>query len=150
MSRQLVRTLRPEILDTLGLSGAIEEMVRYYDALHPDCEFQFRQEGEPIEVDDEASIAAYRLIQEALSNVVKHARAKVASVNLKCLADSLAVEVQDNGIGFDPKLTEPGIGLIGMRERVQGLGGRFEIESTLGKGTKVIIKLAAEKTGHET
>jgi two-component system, NarL family, sensor histidine kinase UhpB len=150
MSRQLVRTLRPEILDTLGLSGAVEEMVRYYDALHKDCDFEFRQEGERREIDDEVSIAAYRLIQEALSNVVKHADAKIAAVNLKFVADGVRIEVRDDGKGFDPKVTEPGIGLIGMRERVQGFGRRLEILSKPGGGTTVVIDLPIAKPKHET
>lgn len=146
MSRQIARMLRPEILDTLGLQGAIEEMIRHYNALHSECTFRFHQEGESAPLGEELSIAAYRLTQEALSNVVKHANAKVASVGLEFLKATLKITVCDDGQGFDTSETEPGIGLIGMRERVNSLDGRLNIVSVIGSGTTIIIELPVHRS----
>ena len=87
--------------------------------------------------------AAYRLIQEALSNVVKHSDAKLASVRLALSDDEkvLRIDVTDNGRGFDPKTTESGIGLIGMRERIHGIGGKLEIDTGDKAGTAIVIEL---------
>lgn len=70
----------------------------------------------------------------------------IATVSLKFASDCVRLEVRDDGKGFEPKVTEPGIGLIGMRERVQGLGGRLEILSKPGSGTMVVIELPIAKS----
>jgi len=144
IARHLVQMLRPEIIDALGLRGAVEEMIRQYNRLHPGCHFLFEQEGEFADLGDELSIAAYRLIQEALSNVVKHAAAKTTSVSLQALGETnrtLKICVRDDGVGFDLKTAESGVGLIGMRERVQSLGGQLAILTTQGIGTTITIEL---------
>lgn len=143
LARDIVKRLRPEVIDTLGLRDAVEEMVRHYDAIHPKCRFEFRAKGNIAGLKNEIAMSAYRLIQEALSNVVKHSEATVVSVNVHYLANKkiLRIAVKDNGGGFDAKTIEPGIGLIGMRERVDGLGGKLEINSILGVGTTITIEL---------
>lgn len=143
MARDIVRRLRPEVIDTLGLRDALEEMVGYYDRLHPACRFAFEADGDFSGLSAETNIAAYRLVQEALSNVVKHAGATSASVRLlrPSEANVLRIEVLDNGKGFDREHVEPGIGLIGMRERVHGLGGTLELKSAENAGTQIRIDL---------
>jgi two-component system sensor histidine kinase UhpB len=141
--RALVRRLRPEVLDMLGLQGAVEEMVRQVDDSQPDCRFACRIEGDMAGVEPELAISAYRIIQEALSNIVKHAEARHASVVLARQDDALAIEVRDDGVGL-PGVRTDGIGIAGMRERVHAVNGSFSIGSDSegnGGGTRVAIRL---------
>lgn len=130
--RTLVRRLRPEMLDMLGLQGAAEEMVRHYNEMHPSCRFRFSAEGDLSKLDGAMAISAYRIIQEALSNIVKHAQASQATVALALREGSLHIEVSDNGRGFDPARQAEGIGIVGMRERVAAFEGRFTLHSDSG------------------
>ena len=91
-------------------------------------------------------MTAYRIIQEALTNVVKHAQAKSCRVYLQRLANTLLVTVEDDGIGFDLEASgrpdDPyGLGLIGIRERVARLGGSLRLESAPGQGTRLTVEL---------
>ncbi|MES2353173.1 MAG: ATP-binding protein [Pseudomonadota bacterium] len=144
IAREIVRRLRPEVIDALGLCGAVEEMIQQYDMRHPTCKFSFEEAGDFSDLADDLAIAAYRLIQEALSNVIKHAAAKAVIVTLQALLKDgrlLKIKITDDGKGFDSETAEPGIGLIGMRERVHGLGGQLKIQSTAGMGTTIVIEL---------
>ncbi|NVD98542.1 ATP-binding protein [Massilia sp. BJB1822] len=138
--RTLVRRLRPEMLDMLGLQGAAEEMVRHYDETHPSCRFSFAAEGDFSKLDGAMAISAYRIIQEALSNIVKHAQASHATVALALREGSLHIEVRDNGRGFDPAQQAEGIGIVGMRERVAAFEGCFDLHSG-GEGSVVEASL---------
>ncbi|GAB3468410.1 histidine kinase [Massilia terrae] len=140
--RRLVRRLRPEVLEMLGLHGAVEEMLRHYDS-GSRIDFSFHSEGDFSKLGSELAISAYRIVQEALSNVMKHSGATSAEVSL-ILSDAdrvLSIEVADNGQGFDTGTASEGIGIIGMRERVDALGGSIEVHSEPGKGTTVVIAL---------
>lgn len=141
MARDIVKRLRPEVIDTLGLRDAVEEMVHYYDVAHPKCKFNFESIGDFSGLENELAISAYRLIQEALSNVVKHSEATLCSVSLNIQHDThiLQAMISDNGCGFDLKTVEFGIGLLGMRERVHGVGGEMEITTDINAGTKIVI-----------
>ncbi|GAB3417326.1 histidine kinase [Massilia agilis] len=139
--RRIVRRLRPEVLDMLGLHGAVEEMLRHYDSSH--TSFSFHSEGDFSQLGNELAISAYRIVQEALSNVMKHSGATSAQVSL-ILSEpkhELHIEVADNGAGFDTKSASEGIGIIGMRERVDALGGSIVVHSSPGQGTVVAISL---------
>ena len=140
--RRLVRRLRPEVLDMLGLHGAVEEMVRHYDTTSG-CRFDLHSEGDFARLSNELAISAYRIVQEALSNVMKHAAARSAHVSL--LLDEgkgmLRIRVVDDGAGFDTASASEGIGIIGMRERAYALHGTIEVRSSPGEGTDVAIAL---------
>jgi len=140
-ARTIVRRLRPEILDMLGLQGAIEEIVQNYDVSHPECSFEFSAKGNFSALDSGLDITAYRLVQEALSNIVKHAAATKTTVNLNLdgSAGILYIDITDNGLGFNPQTINPGIGIIGMRERVYAFNGEVAINTVIGKGTKISI-----------
>jgi len=136
--RAIVTRLRPEILDTLGLSGAIEEMVQHYDSSNPTCRFSFESDGDFSNIDSDLAMAAYRLTQEALSNVVKHAKATKAVVTLELPeTEILRVVIQDNGIGFDVSKVLHGLGIIGMRERAYGYNGSVQVRSESAIGTEI-------------
>ncbi|TFW30295.1 sensor histidine kinase [Massilia horti] len=138
--RRLVRRLRPEVLDMLGLHGAVEEMVRHYDS-GSGCRFEFTSTGDFSQLENELAISAYRIVQEALSNVMKHAQASFARVNLTLDEQMLHIEVEDDGLGFDPASASEGIGIIGMRERAYALHGTVNVCSSPDKGTLVAIAL---------
>lgn len=141
--RSLVRQLRPEVLDMLGLHGAVEEMLRHYDHGHLDCRFSLEADGDFSALDSGIAISAYRIIQEALSNVVKHARATRAGVTLALDAAALQIGVSDDGIGFatDGVANGIGIGIVGMRERVYAFNGEIVVDSGAGAGTRIAIRL---------
>ncbi|WP_028104983.1 ATP-binding protein [Pseudoduganella violaceinigra] len=145
--RTLVRRLRPEMLDMLGLQGAVEEMVRQVGSSHPACHFSLHTEGDFTGLNGDAAISAYRIVQEALSNIVKHARAGSASVDIARRGDALHITVADDGTGFDPARTAAGIGLAGMRERVQGLGGTFAMDCASGTCIAVTLPVEAWRAG---
>jgi len=139
--RALVTRLRPEILDVLGLDRAIEEIVVNLNAASSSCRFTFESEGNVADVEGGVAIAVYRLAQEALSNVAKHAHASHATVQLKATRDNwLEIVVTDDGEGFDSTAVTPGIGVIGMRERVEGLNGQLSIESGAKHGTVITAR----------
>jgi two-component system, NarL family, sensor histidine kinase UhpB len=143
-ARSLVKQLRPEVIDVLGLTGALQEMVNEYNKLLPNIEFVLRVADEFPDLRGQIAITAYRLVQEALSNVIKHSQASMATIRLECPSSHRAVliRVRDNGVGFDAQ-TQPtrSLGLIGMRERVAAVGGSMRIESVASKGTSIVFML---------
>jgi two-component system sensor histidine kinase UhpB len=139
--RALVRRLRPEVLDMLGLDGAVEEMVRHYDSARSGCRFHLQAHGDFSHMEGSVAISAYRIVQEAMSNIVKHARATQATVSLSLAQGELRMQIADNGIGFDTAQASSGIGLVGMRERVYAANGRIAIETGLAAGTRINIAM---------
>jgi two-component system sensor histidine kinase UhpB len=141
--RNLVRRLRPEVLDMLGLDGAVEEMLRVYNDGHDGCAFHFSSQGNFSQLDADLAISAYRIVQEASSNIIKHANAKQVNIDLTVNQESkrLTILIQDDGQGFEPALSVNGIGITGMRERVLVLDGDFNLRSAIGAGTEIAISL---------
>lgn len=138
--RDLVKQLYPEMIEVIGLVGALEAMIDGYNASHPTCRFLLNvAENVPFTRGDSA-ITLYRLVQEALSNSVKHAAATRVAVNYAYDAQSCQFQlfIEDNGRGFESEKVAAGIGLIGMRERVQSLDGILTITSHPGKGTSIL------------
>lgn len=139
-ARGIVRSLRPEVLDMLGLHLAVEELIRHYGGMRPQCRFALEVPVPLPKLPSATAITAYRIIQEALTNVIKHAQAGRVRVVLDTRNDPahLRISVEDDGQGFDAASTPPGagIGLLSMRERAAGAGGTFEIRSS-ARGTQV-------------
>jgi two-component system sensor histidine kinase UhpB len=134
--------LRPSLLDELGLVPAL----RWYvgrQAERAGWDLQFSVEGLTGRPSPEIEIACFRLTQEALTNVVRHSRAKRVEVLLEKSSDLLTLVIRDNGIGFDSEAVRTGsrvgtsVGLSGMEERVQLAGGKITIESTPDVGTQI-------------
>lgn len=146
-ARAIVSQLRPEVIDTLGLADAIEEMVRRFDEAATSCRFTFEADNAVPRVHEQVAITAYRVAQEALSNVAKHSHATRCSVALRSvtLEDGRAgirLIVSDDGRGFaTDAVPQRGVGLIGMRERVAALSGLFVLSSSVDLGTTVTIEL---------
>lgn len=140
--RNLAARLRPSLLDDLGLTAAIEWQVKEF-ADRAGCGFDLDLTDEDIGLDRERDTAVYRILQEALTNVARHAQASRVSVNLEAYSDALELIVADDGKGIHDKDIEgvTSMGLTGMRERAGALGGHVDIRSRPGGGTWVSLHL---------
>jgi signal transduction histidine kinase len=142
-SRAIAKAMRPEAIDTMGLARAIEDLVQEYDAAAPACAFTVDVASDVPNVRGEVAIIVYRVTQEALANILKHAEASHAEVSLRMDGEQLHLRVQDDGLGFAAagSKSDSGLGLIGMRERVQAVGGKLTIDSGFAAGTTVTATL---------
>jgi signal transduction histidine kinase len=142
--RNLTQLLHPAALDDLGLPAAIDQSLRGLARRH-EIHAELHQVGLADRLPREIEVAAYRIVQEAITNVGKHARATACHVHLTQVSDRLLVEVEDDGIGFpadsETVMRDRGLGLIGVRERAARLGGTFNIVSEPGHGTRLIVSL---------
>ena len=140
--RRLAVELRPKALDDFGLVAALERLTESFaEQTGMAIEFVPNLPGAD-RFPPEVETALYRLVQESLTNIVKHARATSVSIVLTRKPYSVSVVVEDDGVGFDPgRDTGDGIGLLGMRERVGLFGGRVVVESRPGAGTTVVAEV---------
>jgi PAS domain S-box-containing protein len=142
-THDLAVRLRPTALDDVGLVAAVQHEVADWSA-RTGVEVRFQAVGLGSQrFPPEVETVLYRVVQEALTNVLRHANARLVSVVIE-RANGLAIAIiEDNGIGFDPDAAAGGgrLGLLGMRERVALLGGMLEVESSPGAGTTVIARL---------
>jgi signal transduction histidine kinase len=141
--RRIVEGLRPPALDDLGLVDAVRQLA---DGLAPGGRPAIQVEApELTRLPAATEVAAYRIIQEALTNAVRHSQAQAVCVRIACQGGSLSLVVSDTGTGvLVPR--EGGIGLLGMRERAEEIGGTFAIEAQPGSGTTVTVGLPAAVT----
>jgi signal transduction histidine kinase len=140
--RRLAVELRPKALDDFGLVAALERLTENFaEQTGMTVEFVPNLPGDG-RFSPEVETALYRLVQESLTNIVKHARATSVSIVLTRKADAVSVIVEDDGVGFEPgRETGDGVGLLGMRERVGLFGGRVVIESRPGAGTTIVAEV---------
>ena len=140
--RRIASDLRPAVLDYAGISDAIEEET-YQMAAMTDLKVRFESTLRGERFGTPVSTAIFRILQESLTNVVRHAGARSVSVRLFLEGDLLALEIEDDGHGFDPlALTRPeSLGFLGMRERATALRGSLEVESEEGRGTLVRVRI---------
>lgn len=145
--RRIASNLRPGVLDKLGLFSAIEwqtqEFVKRTGIV---CELDLPSELP--EISPERSIGIFRIFQESLTNIAKHANATLANVTIECNASKLTLEVRDNGKGIKGNEMEKpeSFGIIGMKERALLLGGTITIESGIENGTKIQIEIPLNKS----
>ena len=145
--RDLSHLLHPALLDDLGLPAAAEWYLRGFGKRH-DISAEVLHDRMDERLTPEIEASAYRIIQEALTNVAKHARATTCRVYLQRLPNTLLITIEDDGAGFDPAEVEraggpAGLGLIGIRERASQLRGTVRLESAQGKGTRLTVELPA-------
>jgi signal transduction histidine kinase len=139
--RRLAVELRPKALDDFGLVPALERLAETF-AEQTDVDVQVQAALGEERLDPEIETALYRIVQEALTNVVKHAHANTISVVLTKKRDGVTALIEDDGQGFDPsRESGDGLGLLGMRERIALLRGRVAVESSEGSGTTVVVEV---------
>lgn len=139
--RRLLHRLRPEALDTLGLHPALQELCEGWE-LRSGIACVFLPEGEPEAFDDAVAITVYRVAQEALTNVVRHAGASTVRVRLgRSGRNELRLSVEDDGVGLDTTRPRHGLGLLGAAERAAALGGRLDVRRGAEGGTALELLL---------
>ncbi|MHB9031994.1 MAG: HAMP domain-containing sensor histidine kinase [Anaerolineae bacterium] len=142
--RRTIRALRPTNLEGAGLLSALEALTNEFESLGVESKFTVIGESRPIH--SEIELAAFRVAQEALSNVKKHSQARHITVSIKFEDSGFTLQAQDDGIGFSPPpnglaLASNGhYGLIGMQERVFAVGGELEIHAARGHGTSITAR----------
>ena len=156
----MIQRMRPDVLDDLGLVEALKELINDFKEHYPEVDCQLYtsvEEQKPGMLGERVNITIYRIVQESLTNIIKYAAASRVAIRLKTarnradieynenVTDFLVLEVKDNGRGMDLSGTQPGLGMIGMRERAEALGGKFQVESSGSEGTTLttIIPLPA-------
>lgn len=143
--RRICDNLRPDILDDLGLKAALEWLVSQFSVFN-EIQVRFNSEVSETRLSPEKELVLYRICQESLNNVSKHASATDVNVDLKESKDNITLTIRDNGCGFNPAQTDIkkkhwGMGLLGMNERAAALSGNVTIESESGKGTTILATL---------
>ena len=152
--RRFTQDLRPPTLDYLGLMPAVRELVTQFEH-QSNIKTEFKIGGEEKHFAPEAEMLVYRIIQEALNNVWRHSAAMTVSISIDFGKDSMTIEVKDDGKGFvigeDLRFVEAGkIGLAGMQERAELLGGNLSIQSNVGRGTLVLLLVPYERWKKES
>jgi len=141
--RKIAMDLRPSILDDLGILATISWFCREFQTIYSGIRIQQKLDIQEDDVPDPLKITIYRVLQEAFNNVTKHSEADLVRLSLRKTDATIALAVEDNGLGFNPEdvlsveSSRRGIGLASMRERTEFSGGSFSIESTVGRGTIV-------------
>jgi signal transduction histidine kinase len=144
MTRQMLHRLRPPALDSMGLEQALMTLCdNWQQNTQTVCEFKLPTLPEGL--NDYACVTVYRIVQEALTNVTRHANAKHVRVQLTLDSKGLNLNIEDDGRGMaDTQAVHPGFGLLGMQERVASVAGRLSISSKLGQGLRLAIQIPKE------
>ncbi|MEN3112551.1 PAS domain-containing sensor histidine kinase [Uliginosibacterium paludis] len=140
--RRILNDLRPGVLDHLGLWAAVEALLKDFQRRNgARCVFDCPPGIEHARLGRDTEIALYRIVQEALTNVSRHARAQLVTLTVRATGRDLAITLQDDGCGMQVPAHPVSFGLLGMHERARALGGRFAIESLPGAGTTLCVTL---------
>ncbi|MGE5373241.1 MAG: sensor histidine kinase [Solirubrobacterales bacterium] len=148
--RRVIFDLRPVSLDELGLVPALRDYLGEYEAKHA-LAVHFQLVGQERRLESTLEVALFRLVQEALTNVKKHAGVTEATVKLETSPEMVTVIIRDEGQGFDPEVIHKQrghYGIIGMKERVEFFGGEIKVNSKPGHGVQVTIKLPLAQGGN--
>lgn len=141
-TRKIMTNLRPEVLDLLGFIEAVKLYAKEFQQRHKvTCELKCNVEK--IDLSSQQAVALFRIVQESLTNVAKHAKATNVTIQLDNLDNNFVLEIKDNGIGMDEnhKVRTDSYGMLGMKERVFLLEGKLSIVSKLGKGTSIKVEI---------
>jgi len=142
--RSLSQALHPVMLEESGLEGTLDWYIPTVER-QTGIAISYEKQGEPFAVDGGAGVHIYRVLQEALNNVARHANARQAWVRLRFLPAALELEVEDHGVGFAERTSRQGIGLVAMRERSELMGGQLVISRPAEGGTLVHLMVPRER-----
>ncbi|MFQ5721552.1 MAG: sensor histidine kinase, partial [Candidatus Aminicenantales bacterium] len=143
-TRQLTFELNPPLLDQLGLEGSLKWLIDQYREKYK-LQCNFTDDGQPKPLAKNLPSALFQSVKELLLNVLKHAQADKADVEVGRVGNKIQIRVKDNGVGFDPSERKPyspqsaGFGLFHIKERLKDYNGGLDIKSEKGKGTKVVL-----------
>ncbi|HEX4242353.1 MAG TPA: sensor histidine kinase [Steroidobacteraceae bacterium] len=138
--RGMLQKLRPAVIDRLGLEPALRDLHAGFAQRNPEVACEIHIDPRAAELKGNAAMAIFRTIQEGLTNVSQHAHARHVSIDVRG-GDRLTILLTDDGRGFDSSRQSEGFGLIGMRERIAGLGGTLSIDSSAARGTVISMEL---------
>jgi len=144
-TRSLTFQLGSAVLQELGLEAALQQLVEWFDAERSDTRFLFETENQVKPIGEDQGAMLYDISRELLFNASKYAHACTVILTLKCVGDKLYITILDDGIGFDTAYlrdgpsTEGRVGYFSIRERLAHLGGELEVESSIGRGTRVLV-----------
>ena len=141
------RRLHPSILEDLGLSAAVESECQAFRE-REGIALDLSATSMPHTLSPSVALCAYRILQEGLRNIAKHARTRTASVSLHAEGGSLVLEIRDDGVGFDPgqRRSRPGMGLVSMEERADLLGGMLTVDAVPSRGTRLTVMLPLHRS----
>jgi two-component system sensor histidine kinase UhpB len=139
--RDMLQRLRPGVLDELGLDAALRDLIDHWRQRNHHIKTNVNITGSLEKVDETTSITIYRIVQECLTNISRHAEASRVDIKLESDTTQITLIVNDDGRGFDTDKSPVGFGLAGMRERVEGLGGVFNLTSGQGMGVIIAVIL---------
>jgi len=149
--RDLSQLLHPSMLDDFGLPESLSAYLRAFSK-RTGINAELRQHGMEERLRPDAEVCIYRIVQEALTNIARHSGARSATVTLSRSSSALDLIVDDDGRGLDPATIRTaaggGLGLIGMRERAQALGGTFAVRSQPDEGVRVMVQIPVGAAGH--
>lgn len=135
----MMQRLRPSVLDNFGLEAAIEEEVETWKTRYPDIDCRFEHHGDLLDLGEQINISLYRIVQEGLTNIARHAGAGRVLLALERDADAVRLHIEDDGSGMDVDRPVRGLGLLGMRERAEALHGSLSISSSPGRGCAINV-----------
>lgn len=151
--RTIINNLRPSVLD-LGLNAALEWQVSEFERRTGiSCDLIIdAQDASAYDLDDQRATALFRILQESLSNVARHAQASMVSIRLQRQGEYLVMKIADNGVGIYPgcRRKPNSFGLLGIGERISSLGGEFNVDSVPGQGTTLTVSIPFLKTDQLT
>lgn len=140
--RRIIYDLRPMALDDLGIVPTLRKYLMTVEEYNPGVTIHFQSLSKEQRLSTNYEVSFFRLVQECVTNSLKHSKSKEIWVKLEWLKDSVNIVIKDQGVGFDPNIVKDNsFGLIGIRERIEILKGSFNIDSAPGKGTTVIFKI---------
>jgi two-component system sensor histidine kinase UhpB len=140
--RDMMNRLRPVALEELGVVTAVERLVDGWNDQQEESFCSLTIRGDFNDIDDDTAISLYRMVQEALTNTTKHAKAEKVTILLeRKQSGDILLQIEDNGVGFDATVKPKGMGLLGMRERVEALNGKISLASAPGSGVSIEIYL---------
>jgi len=141
-ARRIIDGLRPEQLDLLGFVAAVDYHLNNFEQTHH-IKCNYKNLIPDLNIHPDLALALFRILQESLNNILKHAMATIVTIQLSTVADKFVMEISDNGTGFDvnKKCRPDSYGLIGMKERIKLVDGKLNITSKLGEGTTIRIEI---------